>query len=265
MNRLKRNREIMKVAMVTGMYYEAYMNKGPRRVPIESGIEWVQRTLVDDKDCYNMFRMARPVFDELHDLLLKKYGLKSSPKMSSVEALGMFLWMVGAPQSFRQAENRLVRSTETISRKFDEVLACVVKLAADIISPRDPEFRTPHPRVQQRRFAPYFANCIGAIDGTHVPVVVPTKLVVQYMGRYGFTTQNVLAICDFDMRFTFVVTGWPGSVHDMRVFNAALSKYGDKFPHPPTGTSLLSIFFIHTCWNYICNCQQLNSLQASSI
>ncbi|WVZ81841.1 hypothetical protein U9M48_029173 [Paspalum notatum var. saurae] len=37
------------------------------------------------------------------------------------------------------------------------------------------------------------------------------------------------------MRFTFVVTGWPGSVHDMRAFNCAVCKYGDKFPHPPLG------------------------------
>lgn len=37
------------------------------------------------------------------------------------------------------------------------------------------------------------------------------------------------------MRFTCVVAGWPGSVHDMRVFNDALNKYGNKFPHPPLG------------------------------
>ncbi|XP_022681192.1 protein ALP1-like [Setaria italica] len=37
------------------------------------------------------------------------------------------------------------------------------------------------------------------------------------------------------MRFTFVIAGWPGSVHDMRVFKDALDKYGDKFPHPPEG------------------------------
>jgi hypothetical protein len=45
----------------------------------------------------------------------------------------------------------------------------------------------------------------------------------------------VLAICDFDIRFTFVVAGCPGSVNDMRVFNDALIKYGDKFPCPPNG------------------------------
>jgi pantothenate kinase len=39
-----------------------------------------------------------------------------------VESLAMFLWMVGAPQSIRQAENRFVRSMETLHRKFDKVL-----------------------------------------------------------------------------------------------------------------------------------------------
>jgi len=46
------------------------------------------------------------------------------------------------------------------------------------------------------------------------------------------------------MRFTFVLAGWPGSVHDMRVFNDALEKFGDKFPHPPLGMYGLLHFFI---------------------
>lgn len=65
------------------------------------------------------------------------------------------------------------RSTETCNRKFDKVLCSVEKLAADIISPRDHEFRTVHERYMSPRFTPYFDNCIGAIDGTLVPVVVP--------------------------------------------------------------------------------------------
>jgi hypothetical protein len=44
-----------------------------------------------------------------------------------------------------------------------------------------------------------------------------------------------MAVCDFDTRFTFVVAGWLGSVHDMRVFKDAIGKYGDRFPHPREG------------------------------
>jgi len=156
----------------------------------------------------------------------------------------MFLWMCGAPQSMRQADNRFERSLGTCSNKFDKVLSSVMKLAIDIIRPKDTQFSTIHRRLQSPRFAPYFDKCIGAIDGTHVPVTVPTEKVVQYTGRKGITTQNVLAVCDFDMRFTFVLAGWPGSVHDMRVFNDALEKFGDKFPHPPLGMYGLLHFFI---------------------
>ena len=91
--------------------------------------------------------------------------------------------------------------------KFDKVLACVCKLAADIIRPKDPEFRVVHKRLQSPRCAPFFDQCIGALDGTHVKVVVPTNQVVPHMGRHGYTSQIVLALCDFDMRFTFAVAG----------------------------------------------------------
>ena len=75
----------------------------------------------------------------------------------------------------------------------------------------------------QHRFDPFFKDCIGAIDGTHIPVVVSQNLLVQYMCRKSITTQNVMA-------------GWPGSVHDMRVFDDAMNKYSNAFPHPPPGT-----------------------------
>lgn len=75
---------------------------------------------------------------------------------------------------------------------------------------------------------------------THIPVVVLANQVVQHTGRKGYTSQNVLAICDFNMRFTFVVAGWHGSVHDMRVFKDAVDKYGNKFLHPPPGKWYIS-------------------------
>ncbi|XP_062204812.1 protein ALP1-like [Phragmites australis] len=218
------------------MYYaDTYLNKSRRRESILSGHDWVMHTLNIPKDCYDMFRMSRPLFDTLHNLLVSSYGLKSSSNMSSIEALGMFLWTIGAPQSFTQVKNRFERSKETISRKFNEVLDSIYLMSIDVVKPRDPEFTMVHPRLQGSRFAPYFNNCIGAIDGTHIPVVVPAAKLVQHVGRHGYSTQNVLAICDFDMRFTFVVAGWPGSVHDMRVFNDAIQKYADKFPFPSHG------------------------------
>ena len=57
----------------------------------------------------------------------------------------------------------------------------------------------------------------------------------KYIGRHKYASQNVMAVCDFDMRFIFVVTGWPGSVHDTRVLLDTLLTYKDQFPKPPNG------------------------------
>ena len=108
--------------------------------------------------------------------------------MSSMESLGMFLWTLGAPQSFIQVKNRFERSKETISRKFSEVLHSVYLLSRDVVKPKDPHFTTIHQRLLGARFEPHFNNCIGAIDGTHIPVVVPSSNVVQHVGRHGYPT-----------------------------------------------------------------------------
>ena len=69
-------------------------------------------------------------------------------------------------------------------------------------------------------------------------LVVPKSKRIQYLNRHNETSQNVLAVCDFDMRFTFVLSGWPGSAHDMRVFKDVVTTYAHKFPHPPSGLLL---------------------------
>ncbi|KAL0408063.1 UNVERIFIED_CONTAM: hypothetical protein Sradi_1740700 [Sesamum radiatum] len=48
-------------------------------------------------------------------------------------------------------------------------------------------------------------------DGTLVPAWVPKADQNRYWSRKGRLAQNVLAICDFDMNFTYVYAGWEGS------------------------------------------------------
>jgi hypothetical protein len=80
-----------------GLHIDKHLNRAEYREPAMTGLAWVQRKLGDSKACYRMFRMSPNMFHKLHDVLVESYGLKSSKKSTSVEALGMFLWMVGAP------------------------------------------------------------------------------------------------------------------------------------------------------------------------
>jgi hypothetical protein len=41
---------------------------------------------------------------------------------------------------------------------------------------------------------------------------------VRYIGKTCITTQNVLAICDFDMRFTYVAARQLSSYHETHMY-----------------------------------------------
>jgi hypothetical protein len=99
-----------------------------------------------------------------------------------------------------------------------------------------PTFCTEHERVEEDRFWPYFKGAIEAIDGSHVRVVVPTEEVVNHTCQHGYISQNVLAICDFDMRFVFVIAGWSGSAHDTWILSHALANFA-SYSVPPKGIS----------------------------
>lgn len=204
-----------------------------RRLPLVTGLQWVEEKEQDLKAFYAMFRMRRSVFYPLHDLLVEKYGLKSTSNISSKEALALFLWTLGTTQTTDNVADRFAHSRSVTNKKFHEVLECVDRMAGDYIRPMDPSFFEPHPILRKTRFWPHFKNAIGAIDGTHIRVVVPKELEPQHRNRKGYTSENVMAVCDFDMRFTFVVPGWPGSVHDIHVWSDAIVRY-EHFPQPPT-------------------------------
>jgi hypothetical protein len=224
------------------LYTKRYLEKGPYRETPESGIQWVTRCMTTPRYFYKMFRMSPEIFHVLHDLLVSTYGLNSTNNVSSIESLAMFLWIVGGPESFSQAENRFTRSFWTVHTKFHEVLKCLCKLAKDNVTPRDPTFSTEHERLREDRFWPHFKDAIGAIDGSHIQVVVPLDETISHTCRHGYTSQNVLAICDFDMRFIFVVAGWPGSAHDSRILTHALANFS-SFPVPPKGINGSFIIF----------------------
>jgi hypothetical protein len=58
-----------------------------------------------------------------------------------------------------------------------------------------------------------------------------------FRGRKHYTTQNVLAAVDFDLKFTYVLVGWEGSAHDAVILADALECH-DGF-RVPEGTNSL--------------------------
>ena len=76
---------------------------------------------------------------------------------------------------------------------------------------------------------------MGAIDGTNISASAPSGRTTALRDRQSDITQNVMCACNFDMRFTYVHSGWEGSANDSRVMQDALRHAEYEFPWPPRG------------------------------
>jgi hypothetical protein len=89
---------------------------------------------------------------------------------------------------------------------------CYVKL---------PSNRTPLEIEGNPKLSPFFGKCRGATDGSHIDMFVPDDALARYRNQKGGISQNALAICTFDMCFSYILSGWEGSASDGCIFENA--------------------------------------------
>jgi hypothetical protein len=165
-------------------------------------------------------RMDRATFVALLALLVSK-GLKDGRLLCAGEKLFILIEALKG-SSTRTCAERWQHSTSTISNAIHGVMQALLLCQATLfIQPRlsDPI----HERLQDPKYAP-FVGCIGALDGTHIPAFIATDKQAPYRNRKGYISQNVLAVCNLDMTFSYILAGWEGSAHDGKVYNDALGK-----------------------------------------
>ncbi|KAL6349654.1 hypothetical protein AAG906_041061 [Vitis piasezkii] len=122
-------------------------------------------------------------------------------------------------------------SSETVSRHFHQVLRAIISLD-DVFLKQPDGLKCPQEIKDNTKFWPYFKDCIGAIDGSYFHVKVSNDVVQRYRGRKYYPTQNVLAACSFDLKFTYVLPGWEGSASNSRILDNALMRDFDKLIVP---------------------------------
>ena len=66
----------------------------------------------------------------------------------------------------------------------------------------------------------------------------------DYTNRKGWPSQNVLAVVDFDMRFTFIGVGMAGAVHDMAVLREG---WGHELSRTHHQVGFFNQNLVHNC------------------
>ncbi|XP_028098365.1 uncharacterized protein LOC114298058 [Camellia sinensis] len=192
-------------------YYYNHYHRVPRNTSILSGRLWMYELFNGHQGRFeDAVSMSKPVFLMLCETL-HSFGLTLPQREHGVpleEKVAIFICALQG-MKLKDLQERFQHSKKTLSRHFHEVLKVMIPFTAVHSRSLTPEQvqQGGHPHLQsQRRYRPY-KDCIGALDGTHVMARVSEEYATSYYGRKGVPTQNILAVCDFDLCFTFVSAG----------------------------------------------------------
>ncbi|XP_048423091.1 uncharacterized protein LOC103960769 isoform X1 [Pyrus x bretschneideri] len=213
---------VLKEFIITfGQPIERPLNR--RSITIE-GYNYIHIVLKEDRpeDFRQRYRMYPDVFVKLCTIIREKTLLRDTKFICIEEMLATFLLIVGHNSRYCLLCDTFERSHWTVSRNFNKVLKALNTIAPEMMAKHG--LAVPSKIRESTRFYPYLKDCIGAIDGTHIPVSVSGCDVSSYRNRKGVISQNVLAACNFDLEFMYILSGWEGSAHDSRVLNDALTR-----------------------------------------
>ena len=169
-----------------------------------------------------MFRMCRTSFEKLlsivreEDVFVQKQS--GGKQMVPVEKqLMLYLWFISTKENYIRIADRFGMAQST-------AMKCVERVVSSILDHLLPMYLAWPSGQERKKIMDSFSSkglqkVIGAIDGSHIPIKAPRENPEQYINRKGFHSIIIQAVCDHQMKFLDCYVGWPGSVHDSRVFS----------------------------------------------
>jgi hypothetical protein len=172
---------------------------------------------------HQVARMDKDTFSLLVNLLIDVGGLVNSMYISVGEKVMILIYVLRGHTN-RETCERWQHSGETISKIVHEVSDALLGCGYVIYKPAKVGDPTPSHISNSAKFSPYFNDCIGALDGSHIPAIIPLEDQGRYFNRKIFLSQNVLGVANFDLSFAYALYGWEGTAHDSRVLDDAKNK-----------------------------------------
>ena len=183
------------------------------------------------QDWLENFRMSQATFNYLCNELrsaIQKTDTHLRKAVSVEQRVAITLWYLGTNSDYRTIGHLFGVSKATMCVVTKEVCRAIVA----ILQPR--YIRIPSGsdlRAVVKGFTDDlgFPQCAGVVDGTHIPILSPKECPADYYNRKGWHSILMQGMVDNVGRFIDIYIGWPGRVHDARVFvNSSLYERGQE-------------------------------------
>ncbi|XP_025161498.1 putative nuclease HARBI1 [Harpegnathos saltator] len=138
-------------------------------------------------------------------------------KITAEKHILSYLWFIGHESaSYRDVADRFGVTLSALHKIITRVTDFIISMAPDII-------RYPTIIEKEETAAFYyekkgFPGVIGAIDGSHIRIDKPIEDPESYINRKQCFSLHIQGTVNHHMKFMDVFIGYPGSVHDARVF-----------------------------------------------
>jgi len=144
-----------------------------------------------------------------------------STGLSTEAKLLLCLWTLANQETYRQVADRF-----GITRGYAHYL---VKQTCGILSTLGEVHRIIEwpsmSNIESMARMNTFPGAFGAVDGCHIAIKTPLSDADSYINRKSYASVVLQAVCSSNLQFIDISTGYPGSMHDARIYRkSALSR-----------------------------------------
>ncbi|XP_077088405.1 uncharacterized protein LOC143740226 [Siphateles boraxobius] len=194
-------------------------------VPGFTNAQWVQNFRMSEETFIYLYNKLRPVMERQDTSFRKCVPLK--------KRVAIALWKLATGSEYRTVGHLFGVSITTVCRCVQEFTAAAETLLVpeQIRYPDQEKFEEMAAYIENRWGLP---QCVGAIDGSHIPILAPQEYHCDYFNRNGWHSIVLQGVVDGKGLFWNVFAGLPGSLHDARVLRLStlweLASRGNHFP-----------------------------------
>ncbi|XP_069467114.1 putative nuclease HARBI1 [Ambystoma mexicanum] len=179
---------------------------------------------------HTLYRLDRDtitsIVDMIHDDIVSLIDIRTAiPPLLKVVSVLHFL----ATGTYQHTVGQMHGISQPVfSRTLNQVLDALLKHAPELITMPRTAQEIANTKVGFYSLAG-MPSCIGAINCTHVELVVAHHNEVVYRNRKQFHSINVQKVCDANKIITHCCARFPGSTHDSMVLrNSIIPRYMER-------------------------------------